>query len=128
MPLHILLPLVVIGITSIGVILHVMGKTRPVSLTADTARAAWLRAFPDDSVHAVNLAEDQHAALVEATSGTGLVWSFGADIVARPLTDARLSHTGKGLRIHFNDYAAPGVTVHLSDTTRDHWQERINAT
>jgi hypothetical protein len=57
MPLPVLIALVIGGIAGIALILHLSGRSRVVALTEVTARAAWLRHFPDDRV-----ARDSHAA------------------------------------------------------------------
>ena len=46
MPLDILLILVVVGIASIAVMLHLSGKSTRTRLTANSARTAWVRQLP----------------------------------------------------------------------------------
>ena len=122
MPLATLLILVVGGISMIAVLLHLLGKSAPLVLTADTARAAWLRQFPDDPVQDVTVAETGQAALIAAASGPGLIWSFGADTVARPLSGVDVADTGSALRIRFPDHTAPSVTLRLDAPERARWQ------
>ena len=126
MPLATLLILVVGGIAAIALLLHLLGKSAALELSEESARAAWLRQFPDDTVHAVILAESRHAALIETQAGTGLIWSFGADTVARPLGGARLSETTNALHIRFPDITAPGISLRLSPAERADWQTRIS--
>lgn len=128
MPLPLLLILVIGGIAAIALLLHLMGKSRLSVLTPQTARAAWLRQFPDDRIADVVVARDNHAAIVQTDQGHGLVWSFGADTVARPLRDFDLIETPEALRVVFHDFTAPRVTLHLSETERPRWQTLIAAT
>ena len=63
MPLELLLVLVIGGIAGIAVLLHVLGFSRSLTFEDEAAaRAAWLRAFPDDTVTGVTLSESQSAA------------------------------------------------------------------
>lgn len=122
MPLEILLVLVVGGIAGIAVLLHLTGKSRLQVLTPDTASEQWLRHFPDDIVVDVTVAHDGHAALVRTNIGAGLIWSFGADTVARHLRDFDWLNHPKGLEVQFHDFGTPHVIVHLDETERRHWQ------
>lgn len=128
MPLDILLILVVVGIASIAVMLHLSGKSKRARLTADSARTAWVRHFPDDRVSAVLAAQDGHAALVTTSVGLGLIWSFGADTVARHLEQVSLEDTAKGLRFRFDDFTAPSVRVTLAPDERQLWRNKVQST
>ena len=121
MPLEILVVMVVGGIGAIALALHLLGKSEPVALTEDSARVAWLRQFPEDQPQVVTVARDGHAALVETPGGRGLVWSFGADTVARKLVGAAVQDTATGLRVSFGDYAAPDLRIALEPDERRHW-------
>ncbi len=125
MPLYILLALVVGGIAVIGVLLHGLGKSRLTVLNRDSARAAWRRHFPGDDLRAVTIAANGHAALVETASGPGLLWSFGADTVARHLRDFELKSEPDRLCVNFHDFTAPRVTLHLTDAERRLWQKMM---
>lgn len=122
MPLHILIAMVVGGIAAIGFALHLLGKSTRVLLDEESARTAWARQFPDDPAIAVLVSADGHAALVETARGRGLVWSFGADTVARQLDHARLEQVEGGLRVRFADFTAPVVTISVSDEQRAFWR------
>ena len=122
MPLELLLILVLGGIAGIAGLLHVLGKSARTVLDANSARAAWVRQFPDTPVDDVSVSRDGHAALVRTRHGMGLVWAFGADTVARRLQDFELAAQGTALRVRFHDYTAPGVTLHQSPHERDTWQ------
>jgi len=125
MPLEILLILVIGGISTIAVILHLSGRSKRSDLTLETARAAWLRHFPQDTVHDILLARDGHAALVETETGPGLLWALGADTVGRRLQDYALSETADGLAIRFHDFTAPRVTLTLAPDETPIWQQRL---
>ncbi|MFT4958997.1 MAG: hypothetical protein ACI92Z_000069 [Paracoccaceae bacterium] len=128
MPLAILLILVAGGIGGVAVLLHFLGKSKPVILTTDAARTAWLRPFPDETVTDVTLADTGHAALIGTDHGPGLVWSFGIDTVARPLKDAKITETNKHLKIRFSDFTAPKAMITLSETERADWREKMAQT
>ncbi|MBL4767953.1 MAG: hypothetical protein JKY94_09610 [Rhodobacteraceae bacterium] len=128
MPLAILLILVAGGISGLAVLLHILGKSKPVILTNDSARAAWLRLFPDEPVTDVTVANTGHAALIRTTNGPGLVWSFGVDTVARPLTDVKITETKKRLKIQFGDFTAPKAVVTLNETERADWRQKMAQT
>ncbi|SLN65999.1 hypothetical protein TRL7639_03737 [Falsiruegeria litorea R37] len=128
MPLDILLILVVVGIASIAVMLHLSGKSKRARLTSNNAGMAWVRHFPDDQVTNVMVAKDGHAALVTTSAGMGLIWSFGADTVARHLVDVSLDETKHGLRFKFSDFTAPSVRVALAPEERQTWCKTIQAT
>ena len=128
MPLDILLILVVVGIASIAILLHLSGKSKRARLTADSAQTAWLRHFPEDKVTGSIAAQDGHAALVSTSAGLGLIWSFGADTVARHLEQVALEDTAKGLRFRFDDFTAPSVRVTLTPNERQLWRNTVQAT
>lgn len=128
MPLEILLTLVIGGIALIVLLLHLLGKSARRVMSAEDARAAWHRHFPDDAVTGLALARDGHAALVQTEQGPGLLWAFGADTVARHLRDFDLIEIPGGLHIRFHDYTAPGVTLRLSDDERARWADRMRPT
>lgn len=125
MPLYVLLILVIGGISLVALLLHWLGKSGLTVLDNNTARAAWLRHFPEDKVQAVVTAENGHTALIDTENGPGLLWSFGADTVARYLTDYQLREAQDHLTIAFTDFSAPRVTVNLSAAERPHWQQKL---
>lgn len=126
MPLNILLILVVGGISMAALLMHVLGRSRRSLLTNEDARTAWHRHFPDDDIIDVTVTMDQHAALVHTTQGAGLLWSFGADTVARHLLDFDLIEKPDRLIVIFHDFTAPRVTLHLSDSEKLRWQDMLN--
>lgn len=122
MPLEILLVLVVGGIAGITLLLHLTGKSRQHVLTRETAPDQWLRHFPDDTVIDATIAHDGHAAIVRTETGAGLIWSFGADTVARHLMDFDWLETSDGFEVQFHDFSTPRARIHLDETERRHWQ------
>lgn len=128
MPLDILLILVVVGIASIAVMLHLSGRSERALLTVNNAGVAWVRHFPDDQVMGVIAAKDGHAALVTTPAGIGLIWAFGADTVARHLAQVEFDDTNRGLRFRFSDFTAPSVRVTLTPEERQLWRKTIQAT
>ncbi len=128
MPLSILLILVGGGIGGIALLLHFLGKSQPVVLTDNTARAAWLRLFPEDTITNVTVSDSGLAALIVTDQGPGLVWSFGIDTVARPLGDAEITESKKRLKIRFPDFSAPRALITLSETERTDWRQKMAQT
>lgn len=126
MPLNVLIILVVGGISLIAMLLHGLGKSRLTVLSSEGARTAWNRHFPDDEVIDVTVAQDGHAALVQTSEGPGLLWSFGADTVARHLRNFDLLEKAGSLRIKFHDFTAPRVTLHLNEIERPVWQKMMS--
>jgi hypothetical protein len=127
-PLTILLILVVGGIGGIALMLHFLGKSQPVVLSDDTARKAWLRLYPEDTVVDVTLSDTGHAALINTGHGLGLVWSFGIDTVARQLDGAEIVETANHLKIRFPDFSAPSVVISLKETERAEWRSKMAQT
>jgi hypothetical protein len=126
MPLNVLLILVVGGISLIALLLHVLGKSRRITLSREDARAAWHRHFPDDQILDVTVASDGHAALVQTGQGPGLLWSFGADTVARHLRDYDLLDQPDHVKVIFHDFSAPSAILHLTKAERAAWQKMMS--
>lgn len=124
MPLHILGPLVVIGIGGVVLLLHLLGLTAPYRLRdKDTARQAWLREFSEDAPEDILLAANGKAALLRLSGGElGLVIPMGADPSAHSLTGASWHDTPKGLRIDTPDYGAPHFNIELTEAERSQWR------
>lgn len=128
MPLHILLILVIGGIIAIAVLLHMLGKSELLRLDTNSARQAWGRHFPDDKVQDVLVASDGHSALVLTDHGPGLLWSFGADTVARHLHGFIYDDGDPEQTVRFSDYGARRVRLHLSAWERQRWQTLMRGT
>ncbi|MEO3417017.1 hypothetical protein AAFO92_20375 [Roseovarius sp. CAU 1744] len=126
MPLTILLPMVIVGIAGIVLLLHVFGLSRAARLENEaSARAAWLREFPDEVPERVIICRSGSAALVQLTAGFGVVWPMGADTTARHLTGARVSRTGGGVAIDLPDYTAPRIHLALDPQETADWSRLI---
>ena len=122
MPLSILLLLVVGGIATIAVALHLLGLTgQRRFLSNEQAIAAWHREFGVDHVRAVYRNKDLSAALITLADGIGLVWAMGADTTARHLTGATVVNTKTGLKITLPDYTAPKIAVTLTPAEAAEW-------
>ena len=127
MPLEILLAMVVGGIGFIAVALHGLGLSRAAELTADSARAAWLREFPDSVPTRLLLCQNRRAALVQTAAGPGLVWAIGADTTARFLTGARVARTARGLTVRLPDFTAPRIRLRLDPDEAARWPALMEA-
>ncbi|CAD0184099.1 hypothetical protein RUESEDTHA_00977 [Ruegeria sp. THAF57] len=125
MPLELLLVLVVGGIAGITLMMHLAGKSRVRTLTPESARSEWLRHVPDDDIIDVTVAHDGHSALIRTPAGNGLVWSFGADTVARHLLDFDWMDHPDGLEVFFHEFGTPKVLVRLDEFERQHWQHLL---
>ncbi len=123
MPLEVLLVLVVFGIAGIALLLHLSGRSQPFQLSPETARDQWERHFPDDNIIDVTVAQDGRAALVRTETGPGLLWSLGADTVARHLLDYDLIDRPDGMEIQFHEFGAPRAIVRLSPFELRHWHD-----
>ena len=121
MPLHILGPMVVIGIAGIVVILHLLGLSRTRRFDNDAeARAAWEREM-DAPVSRVILCHNHGAALIETEQGAGVVWPMGADSTARHLSGARIDRTSDGIVIRLPDFTAPRIRLRLDPDEAALW-------
>lgn len=128
MPLGLLLTLVVGGIGLIALLLHLSGRSSRLRLDVPRARAEWALAFPEDPIQEVWVSGNGQAALVRSDQGTGLIWSFGADCVARLLRKAEVTPTPQGLRVAFHDFTAPAVTLRLTEDERAIWAALLEQT
>ena len=129
MPLHILIPMVVIGIAGITVLLHLLGLTSRVSFADENAaRAAWLREFPEDMPDQITLSRNRHAALLQTRRGCGLVWAMGADTTARYVRCAAITRTRGGLRLDLRDFGAAHVHLTLDPEEAETWPALIKGT
>ncbi|MEL7133595.1 MAG: hypothetical protein AAGK77_14425 [Pseudomonadota bacterium] len=126
MPLHILVVLVVFGIAGITLALHLLGLSRTAPFADGTARAAWLRAYPDDEILSIQITREGHVARITTTQGKGILWQMGTHDCARRLTGQEtLTCKAGGAVLHLNDYAAPRVRLPLSSSEQTEWQTWI---
>ena len=129
MPLSILLPMVIVGITGIVVLLHLLGLSRMARFEDEAAaRAAWLREFPEDMPERITLCHNRSAALIGLRQGNGVVWPMGADTTARPLTGAQITRAEGGLTIVLPDYTAPRIHLTLDRQEIAAWSQLIKGT
>ncbi len=127
MPLEILGALVVFGILGIAGLLHLSGRSKPFEITAEQIGAVWHRHFPEDELLSSLIAQSGHAALVDTARGTALLWSFGADTVAKYLGAVTVTETRNGLKVRLPDYAAPEVRLDLTAAERTTWARKLEA-
>ncbi|ASM71200.1 MULTISPECIES: hypothetical protein [Roseobacteraceae] len=125
MPLYLLLILVIGGIASIALALHLLGLSQITPLGEDSARAGWLREYPDAEPQEITVTASGRAALIQTENGAGLVWAVGANTTARQLIAPRIADTAKGLRLTLRDPAAPRITLVLTDTERRTWRKAL---
>lgn len=134
MPLAVLLALVAGGISAIAILLHLTGRSERLVLDAGSARRGWLRHDPGTGPGEVlvNAARDAALLLPSSKDGSGpdtalpgLVWAFGADTAAHSLEGARITPAPAGLRVTFDDFAAPGVTLSLTAEECAVWLARL---
>lgn len=128
MSLPILLALVIGGIAGIALLLHFAGLTASNGFSDPrAARNAWEREVPEFSVNQCFLSTNGHAALIAFDGGAGLVWTLGADTVARVLPPALPIATENGLRFTFPDFGSSTVQVHLNAQDRALWLKSLEA-
>ncbi|THH36267.1 hypothetical protein E4Z66_13385 [Aliishimia ponticola] len=126
MPLELLLILVVGGIAAVTLVLHLLGLSDVPALDAAQAKAAWDREYPADPAIHCTPTPNARAALIRTQNGQrGLVWRFGADTVAHPLSQYRITETPTGLTVRFRDYATPSVHVPLPAQVRAAWKQEL---
>jgi hypothetical protein len=127
MPLELLLPVVVLGIGGIVLLIHLFGFSQPCVLKDEaTVANHWLRHFPGDEIISIVIDDTSRSALVDTGGGAGLIWSFGADTVARRLERSDIEETEAGFRVRFHDFTAPGHVIQLSDDHHTAWRDRLN--
>lgn len=127
MPLWLLIVLVVSGICAVALTCHRLGLTGGTPMTTGDAERAWLRHFPDDPVRLIKLAANGRAAGIETLTRHGIVWQMGADTVARYLDHVRIEPYANGLRLRFDEFSAPSLSLELSPDERDQWRHWMEA-
>lgn len=127
MPLYVLIILVVIGVGSIVMALHMLGFSRAQPWNETQARAAWMRQYPELTPDALLLAKSGRAALVICQDRRGLVWQIGIDSTAQLLNGHAVQDITGGLRLNFDDFGMANVTVSLDDTEKSLWLQELPA-
>lgn len=126
MPLELLLILVIGGISGIALVLHLTGHSQIPPMDDATARAGWLRHYPDEPAIDLLLARNGRAAVVFTADEHGVVWQTGADTIARKLGDHAFQETPGGLVIRFDDFGAPRLKLALSDAEASNWKQQLS--
>jgi len=123
MPFLVLVGLVVGGIGSIVVALHLLGlSTRKKFADAAEAGAVWQSEFPDDPARNIMLSDDHHAAVIGTSGGQhGIVWPMGADATARYLGGATIRETPTGLSIRLPDVTVSRISLRLGADEAAKW-------
>ncbi|GHA56536.1 hypothetical protein GCM10008927_22900 [Amylibacter ulvae] len=124
MPLHILGPMVLIGIISIGILLHLLGNSKRMVFTnADQVIDRWHREHPETSVERVEISDSGHQALVKTDAGIGLIWVMGFDTASRIIAlPIETKNRQSGISIKLNDFTAPRIKVDLNtEQNQSHW-------
>lgn len=131
MPLEIILPIVVFGITGIVLLVHFVGWTQHRQIPDKAlAQTIWQADFPGEVIANLAIDDTGLCALVTLTDGRkGLIWSFGDDAVARHLDVApSVEATPTGLHLRLADFTAPVVKLTLSDNTiKTDWAKTLAA-
>lgn len=125
MSLSVLLPMVVLGVSGVVYLTYLLGFSKEAELTEATARAAWMREFTDDGVRSADVSQCGHAALIDASSGPGVVWVMGQDTTARQLNDVQAEQTPKGLVLHLRDFTAAHIRLELTPEEAADWRARL---
>jgi len=126
MPLEVLASIVVVGLTTVWIMMRLMGFNRELRFTDEAvARAEWAGDNPTAPPLEVTLAASGKAALVRNRRGLGLIWVMGLDSASHDLSGAVTRPHRKGLRVVLPDFAAPAVIVELTPEEIPAWQEMI---
>lgn len=131
MSLSLLLALVVGGIAGIVLLVHLTGGSARRRFPDDAvARAEWAASCPEHPARTVQTARSGDAVLLTLASGEiGLMWSFGAEAVARVLRPGYIrscKRTAKGLALVLNDFDAPRLALTLTDEEASDWTHAIS--
>ncbi|MHA3914333.1 hypothetical protein [Halovulum sp. GXIMD14793] len=126
-PMHIMLPIVVLGIAAVVLLVHMTGgtMTRHIDDLAD-AQAIWAGDHPDEA----RIDDLGHAALVHLNDGRrGVIRAFGDDAVVRHLDGSpEVADQPDGLLLHMDDFIAPAIRVVLADEDdRAAWRTALQA-
>lgn len=128
MPLHILAPMVVVGLIIAWGAMRFAGCSQDLLFTTvEDARLHWLRHRPGAKPRDIIVAADGHAALVEVGSGLWLLRSFGIDSVIHHLGAVQVITVKQGLTLTFPEYDDPKAQLTLTPEECTIWQARINA-
>ena len=73
------------------------------------------------------LARSGQAALIRAAGDTYVLWVMGQDVATHNLARARVTEAPEGVTLRLPDFAAPKVTIHLTDDEKRTWLPLIEA-
>ncbi len=130
MPLEILLPLVVLGISGIVLLIRLLRPTPDLRFDdTEVATVMWNHRNHDAPAIATHLNMAGSHALIETAKGCGLLWSFGADPVSRLLDHPfDLVEAGLHVQINTHDFTAPVIDIGFSDAAEQaEWVELLKA-
>jgi len=130
MPLELLLTLVVGGIAAVVLLVHLVGWSKPLTLSAKSAREEFVWDNPGAVIRDVVLSEDGRSALVELEDGgTGFVEVLGDGTLTRRLareTVVRVDRAGARLNIVLSDFTDPRLTITFSNEEKARkWAARL---
>lgn len=116
--------MVIIGIISIGILLHLLGNSkRMVFANTDQVIERWLREHPETIVQRVEISDSGHQAIVKSSAGIGLIWVMGFDTASRIITiPIETTQHRLGISIKLRDFTAPRIKIDLnSEQSKSHW-------
>lgn len=121
MPLYILAPLVIIGVTAVVWLVHLAGgSAQPQPLTLDAAARELAHDYPDFSVTGGVVSTDGQTVLLIGNNSPelALALQFGRNTVTRILHQNTLvssHHSDHVLHLQLLDFTLPRVAIHLAD-------------
>ncbi|MAM63744.1 hypothetical protein [Maritimibacter sp. UBA3975] len=125
MPLWLLGIIVVVGLTAIWLVMRVYGFDRPLTLTHEVVAQEFAVDNPGLTPEDIHLAKSGQSALVHAGGSTYVLWVMGQDVATHDLAKARVSDAESGLTLRLPDFAAPRVTLTLTEDEKARWKPMI---
>ncbi|MZR13571.1 hypothetical protein GQE99_11145 [Maritimibacter sp. DP07] len=127
MPLWLLGIIVVVGLTAIWVFMRLYGFDKSLKLTHEMAGQEFTTDNPGLVAEDIVLARSGQAALIRAAGDTYVLWVMGQDVATHNLARARVTEAPEGVTLRLPDFAAPKVTIHLTDDEKRTWLPLIEA-
>lgn len=128
MPLYILVPMVVFGVSGMVLLIWLLRPTNAFQMSGpEQAIEVWNHFNYENQASEARLNDDGSFALVTTGKGTGLVWSFGTDPLTRTFRKkAEIVADASGLHINTSDFTAPILHIPLSAANeRAEWVDKI---
>ena len=125
MPLWLLGSIVVVGLAAIWLIMRVYGFDRPLVLTHEIAADEFTTDNPGLVPEDIHLAKSGQSALIHAGGSTYVLWVMGQDVATHNVARARVSEADTGLTLRLPDFAAPRVTLTLTEDEKARWKPMI---